>query len=85
MNPSNPATTGTSTTTTPATACNLRDGANKTNQRRPPDPYVEQPYRWSQRWFDDPPVGTTVTLGNGKVEVYAGNEEWHSVGGDALN
>jgi hypothetical protein len=30
--------------------CNLRDGANKTNARRRPDPYVQQPYRWSQRW-----------------------------------
>jgi hypothetical protein len=25
--------------------------------------FSEQPYRWSQRWFEDPPVGTTVNLG----------------------
>jgi hypothetical protein len=29
----------------------------------------EQPYRWSQRWFEDPPPGTTVNRGDGLVEV----------------
>jgi hypothetical protein len=29
----------------------------------------ERPYRWSQRWTDDPPVGTTVNVGDGMVEV----------------
>jgi hypothetical protein len=32
----------------------------------------EQPYRWSQRWSDDPPPGTTVNLGYGLVEMYIG-------------
>ena len=35
-------------------------------------PYVEQPYRWSQRWFDDPPIGTIVFLGNGNDEGQIG-------------
>jgi hypothetical protein len=53
--------------------CNLRDGANKTNGKRPPTP-PEQPYRWSQRWSDDPPIGTIV-LGHERV-IYLGNGEW---------
>jgi hypothetical protein len=36
----------------------------------------EQPYVWSQRWFDDPPVGTIVNAGDGLVEVYLGAEQW---------
>jgi len=32
---------------------------------------VEQPYRWSQRWHDDPPIGTIV-LGHEQV-IYLGN------------
>ena len=36
----------------------------------------EQPYRGSQRWHDDPPVGTTVNAGNGRVEVYLGDGQW---------
>ena len=54
--------------------CNLRDGANKTNRRRPPQPFVEMPHRWSQRWYDDPPIGTVV-LGHEQV-IYLGNGEW---------
>jgi hypothetical protein len=53
--------------------CNLRDGANKTNGKRPPAP-PERPYRWSQRWYDDPPVGTIV-FGYERV-IYLGNGEW---------
>ena len=30
------------------------------------------PLRWSRRWFDDPAVGTEVTLGGGLVEIYIG-------------
>ena len=29
-------------------------------------------HKWSQRWSDDPPPGTTVNLGNGLVEIYLG-------------
>ena len=66
-------------------SCNLRDGANKTNGKRPP-PQPEKPYRWSQRWYDDPPVGTIV-LGHERV-IYLGNGEWQplantSYSGDA--
>jgi len=36
----------------------------------------ESPYKWSQRWFTDPPFGTTVNRGKGMVEVYLGNGNW---------
>ena len=39
----------------------------------------EQPYKWSQRWSEDPPPGTTVNVGNGCVEVYLGNGVWQTV------
>jgi hypothetical protein len=32
------------------------------------------PYRGSQRWSDDPPIGTIV-LGNERV-IYLGNGDW---------
>jgi hypothetical protein len=32
------------------------------------------PYRWSQRWFDDPPIGTIV-YGHERV-IYLGNGDW---------
>ena len=62
--------------------CNLRDGANKTNRRRPPQPFVEMPHRWSQRWYDDPPIGTVV-LGHERV-IYIGNGEWQPLDAGAL-
>ena len=34
------------------------------------------PYRWSQRWFDDPPVGTINFDGGRNPEIYLGNGEW---------
>jgi hypothetical protein len=34
------------------------------------------PLRWSRRWFDDPAVGTEVTLGDGLVEIYIGRGIW---------
>jgi hypothetical protein len=40
--------------------------------------FVERPYKWSQRWFDDPPVGTTVVLGDGLVEVHVGGGVWET-------
>jgi hypothetical protein len=39
----------------------------------------ERPYKWSRRWGGDaadPPVGTTVGLGGGMVEVYLGHGKW---------
>jgi hypothetical protein len=39
----------------------------------------ERPYRWSQRWFADPPIGTTVNAGDSLVEVHVGNGVWHTV------
>ena len=35
----------------------------------------EQPYKWSQRWSDDPPPVLTVNLGNGLVEIYLGRRQ----------
>jgi hypothetical protein len=37
---------------------------------------VERPYKWSQRWFDDPPIGTINFDGGRNPEVYMGNGEW---------
>ena len=39
----------------------------------------EQPHKWSQRWSDDPPPGTTVNLGNGLVEIYLDRGIWQTV------
>ena len=41
----------------------------------------ERPYKWSRRWGGDaadPPVGTTVGLGGGMVEVYLGTASGRS-------
>ena len=61
-------------------ACNLRDGAHKTNGKRRPHPFVQQPYRWSQRWFDDPRVGTINYDGGRNPQIYLGNGEWQPLG-----
>jgi hypothetical protein len=55
--------------------CNLAAGAHKLNgQRRATTAREEYPYRWSQRWYDDPPVGTIV-FGHERV-IYLGNGDW---------
>lgn len=36
----------------------------------------EHPGRWSRRWYNDPPVGTEVFLGNGLVEIHVGRGVW---------
>jgi hypothetical protein len=54
--------------------CNLRAAAAVTNGRRPLPNLEERPYKWSQRWHDDPPIGTIV-LGHERV-IYLGNGEW---------
>ena len=41
--------------------------------------FEERPYKWSQRWFQDPPVGTTVNLGDGMVEVHVGGGLWQTI------
>jgi hypothetical protein len=47
--------------------CNLRAGADKTNgyRRIQEDP----PMRWSQRWHDDPPIGTVNLDGGRNPEI----------------
>jgi hypothetical protein len=39
--------------------------------------FEEMPYRWSQRWHDDPPIGTIV-LGHERV-IYLGNGVWQAL------
>ena len=57
--------------------CNLSAGAHKVNgQRRATTGFKEHPYRWSQRWFDDPPIGTINFDGGRNPEIYLGNGEW---------
>ena len=58
--------------------CNLRAAAAVTNGHRTTAPHDELPYRWSQRWHEDPPIGTIV-LGNEQV-IYLGNGEWQPLG-----
>ena len=56
-------------------SCNLSAGANKPNARRRPEPCVQQPYRRSRRWYDDPPIGTINYDGGRNPEIYVGNGE----------
>lgn len=53
--------------------CNTRAGAQKMHDANANGSrvFVEQPYRWSRRWHDDPPLGTTCA-----GEVYVGNGVW---------
>jgi hypothetical protein len=37
------------------------------------------PCRWSRRWYQEPPVGTEVFLGGGRVEVQVGRGIWQMV------
>jgi hypothetical protein len=67
-------------------ACNLRDGAHKVNGKRRANLVSEQkPYRWSQRWFDDPPAGTIVFLADGTADLCIGNAQWLTIEKDQLN
>ena len=51
----------------------MRDepAAAVTNGRRPLPHFEERPYKWSQRWFDDPTVGTIAG-----PDIYVGNGDW---------
>ena len=40
------------------------------------DLFIEQPYRWSQRWHDD----GTIVFGHERV-IYLGNGEWQPLDG----
>ena len=51
--------------------CDLRAAAAKTNGRRPVIDEDERQYRWSQKWFDDTPIGTTCG-----DEIYVGSGVW---------
>jgi hypothetical protein len=56
--------------------CNLRAAAAVTNGRRAPTRFQEPPYKWSQRWFDDPPIGTINYDGGRNPEIHIGSGEW---------
>jgi hypothetical protein len=57
-------------------SCNLRAAAAVTNGRRAPTRFQERPYKWSQRWFDDPPIGTINYDGGRNPEIHIGSGEW---------
>ena len=60
--------------------CNLRAGwermVNGSSGNGRQRELEERPNLWSQRWWDDPPVGTQVLLGNGMCEIYLGSGQW---------
>jgi hypothetical protein len=59
-------------------SCNARAGAHKLlGIHGKGSAFAERPYRWSQRWHDDPPVGTIV-LGDERV-IYLGNGAWQAL------
>jgi len=41
--------------------CNRAAAAAVTNGRRPQQPFAERPYKWSQRWRDEPPSEPSTT------------------------
>jgi hypothetical protein len=60
-------------------ACNARAGWQKmVNSNGDASMLEERPYRWSQRGFEDPPVGTTVNLGDGLIEVHVVRGVWRT-------
>ena len=46
------------------------------NERRRDVTFLERPYRWSQRWHDDPPIGTINYDGGSNPEIYMGDGDW---------
>ena len=60
-------------------SCNARAGWEKMVASNGNRVDLQQPYRWSQRWYDDPPPGTTVNLGDGLVEIYIGRGNWQTI------
>ncbi len=60
-------------------SCNARAGWEKMVASNGNHVHLEErPYRWSQRWFDDPPVGTVV-LGHEQL-IHMGNGLWQPLG-----
>ena len=39
----------------------------------------DAPFRWSRRWYEEPPVGTEVLLRDGLVEIHVGCGIWQTV------
>jgi hypothetical protein len=62
-------------------SCNAAAGAQRRHELRRGNGnrFLEKPYRWSQRWSDDPPVGTINLDGGRNPEIYLGNGEWQPV------
>lgn len=63
--------------------CNLSAGAAVVNGRRATAPNGEMPYRGSQRWSEDPPIGTIKYDGGRNPEIYVGNGDWQPLNGTA--
>ena len=63
--------------------CNQRAGWEKvvTSANGRVRVLVEKPYKWSERWSEDPPPGTTVNITGSPdfVELYLGNGVWQTV------
>ena len=38
--------------------------------------FEERPYKWSRRWYDDPPVDTINYDGGRNPEIHVGSGEW---------
>lgn len=61
-------------------SCNARAGAEKLLGLNGNGAFREEtPGRWSRRWYDDPPVGTEVFLGDRLVEIHVGRGIWQTV------
>jgi hypothetical protein len=63
--------------------CNLAAAAHKSNDSRRHPTEAQRPYRWSQRWCEDPPAGTVVFNGGNPIEVFNG-DAWITVERDDL-
>jgi hypothetical protein len=60
--------------------CNARAGWEKMVGQNGNGQLVDEvPTRWSRRWFEEPAVGTEVSLGDGQVEVHVGRGIWERV------
>jgi hypothetical protein len=59
--------------------CNARAGAEKLLGLNGNGAFRDEaPYRWSRRWYEEPPVGTEV-VGDGFADVHVGRGIWQTV------
>ena len=61
-------------------SCNRSAGWEKmVNSNGSGREFYEVPNRWSRRWYEEPPIGTEVLLGDGLVEIHCGRGIWQTV------